>query len=200
MKTLLSITLCLFITLTAKAQTLEAPSVTEMMKAIEESSFKYKERGMIFGFNSIQSCLYQSEDFAIFKNYCYPVKKYPARGYTIISKKFGMIDLYEEKLPGVLKRDITITQFPEILAPYLSTPIPQTSLNGLSEMIEKMYYRFNPGCWSTNYGWDSNVPEYNCSNGADVVNMEAWGDETQSIVIDEATWFALMDSIERKLK
>lgn len=197
---ILTITLFAATTLTSLAQTLEAKSVLALMEKIGSSSFSYKERGKIFGFNSIQSCLYVSEDIAIFKNYCFPVRKYPARGYTIISKEFGMIDLYEENLQGILKRDIQITQFPENLAPYLTTPFPQSSLEGLSAMMEKIYYNFNPGCWSTNYGWESGIPEATCSHGSTVMHFESWATETQEMVREDADWANLMDSIDVKIR
>ena len=148
MKKLFIIAALILTTLTsAHAQKLEARSMNELMSEIENAEFTYKETGMIFGFVSIQSCLFVSKDIAIFKNYCFPVKKYPARGFTIISKKFGMIDLYEEQLDEtLLKRDIQITQFPEILSPYLGLPFPVATLTDLSTMIEKIHFKYNPGC------------------------------------------------------
>jgi hypothetical protein len=128
------------------------------------------------------------------------VRKYPARGFTIISKEFGMIDLYEENFQGILKRDIQITQFPEVLEPYLTTNFPQSTLKGLSAMMEKIYYNFNPGCWSTNYGWNSGVQEANCSGNTTVLDFEGWAAETQSIVIEEDTWLDLMETVDTKLK
>jgi hypothetical protein len=199
MKKLLSITLLLLTTLTVKAQTLEATSVTALMDEIKATDFQFKDRGMIFGFQTIQSCLYVSKDIAIIKNYCFPAKPYPARGYTIISKKYGMIDLYEEQMAGVLKRDVMITQFPEILAPYLSTAVPDTTTAGMSSMIEKMYNHYYPGCWSTNYSWDSEEATAACSN-VNVLNFDAWAKETQDIVNNEASWFGLMDAIQAKIQ
>lgn len=199
MKKLLSITL-LFLTFTSKAESLEAKSVVDLIRTIQESRFEFKERGKIFGFNSTQSCLWTSKEVAIFKNYCFPVRNYPARGYTIISKEFGMIDLYEEKLPGILKRDIQITQFPEILAPFLSTPVREATLKGLSSLIEKMHHNYFPGCWSTNFSQYSETNEALCSSGATVMNFEPWAAETQDIVMDEASWMDLMKAVESKLQ
>src|SRR5262245_35244115 len=152
MKKLFIIAALTLITLTeVNAQTLEAKSFKGLVELIKKSEFSYKEKGMIFGYVSTQSCLFVSKDIAIFKNYCFPVKEYPAKGFTIISKEYGMIDIYEENLPsGILKHDVLINQFPEVLAPYLSTAMESSTLDGLNDMIEKLYYQYNPACWSTN--------------------------------------------------
>ena len=71
---------------------------TELVREIEHAEFSYKETGLLFGFSSIKSCMYASHDIVIFKNYCSQRNNFPARGYTIISAKFGMIDIYEEKI------------------------------------------------------------------------------------------------------
>lgn len=199
MKKLLSITLLLVTTLTAKAQTLEAKSLKGLLGEIQSAKFQYKDRGMIFGFNTIQSCLYVSEDIAIIKNYCYPVKQYPARGFTIISKKYGMVDIYEETI-DVIKHDVVYTQFPEVMAPYLTTRIPDTTTEGMSDMIEKMYHRYYPGCWSTNYSWDLEAPTASCTSGYDIVNYDMWSQETQKIVNTDAEWMSLFNLINSKIQ
>lgn len=201
MKKLFIIAALILTTLTAQAQKLEANSMNELLSDIEKAEFTYKETGMIFGFISIQSCLFVSEDIAIFKNYCFPVKKYPARGFTIISKKYGMIDLYEEQLdPTLLKRDIQITQFPEILAPYLGLPFPVATLTDLSTMIEKIHFKYNPGCWSTNWSFYTETNDAACSVASEYVEgFDAWSAETQAITLDEASWLQLMDKINAKL-
>ena len=200
MKKLIIIAAFLLTTLSAHAQKLEAKSFNELLNAIESTEFTYKETGMIFGFISTQSCMFVSEDIVIFKNYCFPVRNYPARGFTIISKKFGMIDLYEEKLPGILKRDIQINQFPEILAPYLSLPFPVATLADLSSMIEKIHYQYNPGCWSTNYSFYTETNDAACSVAPEYVEgFDNWSSETQSIAMDETSWLKLMAAVNAKL-
>lgn len=202
MKKLFIIAALILNTLTlAHAQTLEAKSMQDLITTIENTDFTYKETGMIFGFISTQSCMYSSEDIIIFKNYCFPVRKYPARGYTIISKKFGMIDLYEEVVTDeLLKRDIQITQFPEILAPYLSLPFPIATLPDMSSMIEKVHFKYNPGCWSTNFSFYTETEDVNCTVAADYVQgFDAWAKETQSMTADLETWLGLMKAIDAKL-
>ena len=180
---------------------LEAKSVPALLKQIEQTQFTYVETGKMFGFVSTQSCMFESADLIVFKNYCFPARVYPAQGYTIISKEFGIIELYEEKMDSVLKRDIHISQFPAILAPYVNSPLPDLSLNDYSAMIEKMYNRYFPGCWSTNYSFYTETNDANCSRPVDtVIGFAQWAQETQDIVNDEVEWKALIKALNAKFK
>jgi hypothetical protein len=200
MKKLITAIVASFISLGASAQALEAKPFQDIVSAIQNADFHYQDRGMVFGFDSIQSCTYVSEEIVIVKNYCFPVRKYPARGYTIISKKFGMIDLYEEKIDDLLKRDIQITQFPEVMAPYLTTSLPQMTTEGLSGLIQKMYYKFYPACWSTSFSFYTESPDTNCSVSTEFVQgFDGWAKETQTILLDETSWLELVKAIDGKL-
>lgn len=200
MKKLISIVLGTLFSLSAGAQVLEAKSFNEIMDAVQKAEFQYVDRGMVFGFDTIQSCTYVSEEIAIIKNYCFPVKKYPARGYTIISAKYGMIDLYEERVDELLKRDIQITEFPELIIPYLTTPMPMHTTESLSGIIEKMYQRFLPGCWSTSFSFYTESPDVNCTVSTDYVQgFDSWAQETQTILLDETSWLELVKAIDGKL-
>lgn len=200
MKKLILLSLVLFTTL-SQAQSLTARPINELLDVIGKEQFTYKETGMAFGYISTQSCLYVSPKLIIFKNYCFPVREYPARGFTIISRKFGMIDLYEEKIPGLVKKDITISQFPEILLPYLSTAFPDVTLQGLNAMMEKVHYQYNPGCWSTNFSFYTETEDANCTiDTQNVSGFPDWSKETQEIVADEEVWNLLFDMIDSRLK
>ncbi len=200
MKNIIAIVLGTFFSLTAGAQVLQAKPFQEVIDAVQNANFRFVDRGMVFGFDTIQSCLYVSDEVIVVKNYCYPVKKYPARGYTIISAKFGMIDLYEEKIDDLLKRDIQYTQFPEIIQPYLTLPFPQQTTAGVSGIIEKMYNRFLPACWSTSFSFYTESPDVNCTVSTEYVQgFEAWAKETQTILLDETSWLELVKAIDRKL-
>jgi hypothetical protein len=201
MKTILLIITVLFTTLT-QAQVYEARPFGELFDRIQKADFTYKETGMIFGFMSVKSCLFASKDIVIFKNYCYPVKKYPARGYTIITRESGIIDLYEEQLDGgPLLREVVIEEFPVYLTPYLQESLPTYTLSDLDGIMRELYPRYNPGCWSTNFSKYTQAADFNCNQGLEnVINGSAWAQETQAIVNDEAAWFSLMDAVEAKLK
>lgn len=195
------ILLCtVFFTTLSWGQSLTLRPVNQLIDLIDGEEFTYKETGKLFSYISTQSCLYVSEKVVIFKNYCFPVRNYPARGYTIISAEFGMIDLYEETLPSGLKRDITLSEFPEILLPYLSTPFPMVTLPGMDAMMEKIHFMYNPGCWSTNLSFYTETKDANCTiNTNTVTGFDDWAVETQQIVGDEATWNLLFKKIESKL-
>lgn len=184
--------------LPALAAVLEAKPVSELIRLIESSKFSHKEDGLIFGFFSIQSCLYVSDNVVILKNYCVPAREYPAKGYTIISAEFGIIDLYQEELVAGLKRDVQITAFPDILKEYLGTPLAESKIQGLNEIIEKLYYQNVSACWSTNASYSTGLPVVACS-AENIVNFDAWAAETQSLTGDLPAWKKLMETIEMSL-
>lgn len=199
MKTILILSVLLFSTL-SNAQVLKAGSIPELVEKIKTTNFTYKETGKIFGFNSIHSCLFVSAEIVIFKNYCYPVRNYPARGYTIITREWGITKLYEEKVPGILIRDIGIDEFPVLVAPYLERNLPDYSLTELSGIIEELYPQYNPGCWSTNFSKYTETNDVNCSLAQEnVENYAQWAADTQAIVNDESAWFELINTIEARL-
>lgn len=187
-----------FAAIPALAVVLEAKPVGELIRLIERSKFIHKENGLIFGFVSTQSCLYVSENAIILKNYCLPARDYPAKGYTIISAEFGIIDLYQEKLEAGLKRDIQITAFPDILKEYLTTPMLDVKIQGLNEIIEKLYYQNGAACWSSNASYSTGLPVVQCS-AENIVNLEAWAAETQSLTGDLHAWKKLIESVETAL-
>lgn len=187
-----------FSALPALAVVLEAKPVEELIRLIERSKFSHKEDGLIFGFVSTQSCLYVSDNVVILKNYCLPARDYPAKGYTIISAEFGIIDLYQEELEAGLKRDVQITAFPDILKDYLGTPMLDSKIQGLNEIIEKLYYQNDAACWSTNASYSTGLPVVECSS-ENVVNFETWAAETQSLTGDLHAWKKLIESVEAAL-
>lgn len=198
LKILLS-TAPIFSTLPTYGSIFEAKPVSELVQMINDTSFTHKEDGLVFGFFSIQSCLYVSGEIVILKNYCVPAKDYPAKGYTIISPKFGIIDLYQEELGSVLKRDILISTFPDILKDYIKAPLNDSSINELNEIIEKLYYKNEPACWSTNASFATGQPVVQCSI-EQVLNFDLWATETQNLTGDLAAWKKLIESIEASLQ
>ncbi len=188
----------MFSTLSAQAVILEAKPVRDLIAFLQNAQFKYKETGMVFGFTTIQSCLYVSQDIVVLKNYCFPKKDYPAQGYTIISPKFGIIDLYQENLETVFKRDIQITTFPDILKDYLKAPLNNSDIAGLNKVIETLYYQYGPACWSTNASYSDLQPKVQCST-QEVVGFDLWAQETQNITGNLKSWKNLMQEVESRL-
>ena len=198
---ILAALLALTTTLGFARSELEAKSFPALLADIEGTTFTYSETGRMFGFVSTQSCMFKSSELIVFRNYCYPARNFPAQGYTIFSKEYGVIELYEEDKGSVLKRDVRIDQFPKLLAPYLESPLPSLTLADYSLILEKMYPLYLPGCWSTNYSDYTETADANCSKPTDgVVGFAQWSQETQAIVNDDGEWKALMKALDAKFK
>ncbi len=181
------------------AQPLQAQSILALLNTIETTRFEFKEKGLVFGYNSIHSCLYIGKDIVILKHYCYPEKNYPAKGYKVISGQFGVIDLYEEQLPnGANKRDILISTFGEDLKDYLSFDLDSSNVQNLNTLIEKLYYKNTPACWSSNYSFYTQQPEVTC-RAENVQNFELWSKETQVITGNKQIWQQMLRKIDSAL-
>jgi hypothetical protein len=185
----------------SQALVYEAKPLGDLTAKIQAAAFEHREDGLVWGFNSIKSCLYVSGEIAVLKNYCVPKKEYPAKGYTIFSKEFGIVDLYQEDLGPVIKRIAYITVFPAVLNAQVPGPVSAATIPGLNKVLESFYYQRTPACWSTNFSY-SEAPEAKC-NAGDIVNFEAWAGETQALANDPSAWDALIrkveDSITRRL-
>ena len=202
MKNIILAALCaLFITPAFAQSDYEATSFPALLEEIEATEFEYVENGMMFGFISIQSCMFKSENLIVFRNYCFPVRSYPAQGYTFFSREHGVIELYEESVDDLLKRDVNITQFPAIVGPYLGSALPSMSLKDYSLILEKMYPYYFPGCWSTNHSFYTDSKDVNCSKPTEgVVGFAQWAQDTQAIVNDKDAWVSLMKRLDQKFK
>lgn len=200
MKTLF-VGLALLLSLPGLAQTLEAKPFSALLEQIRQTEFTYQESGNIFPFETTKSCFYKSDTLLVFRNYCSTGHRYPAQGYFILSKDFGSIELYEEDLTAVLKRDIRINQFPSILAPFLARAPANLKLEDYSDFFYFLSNQRYPACWSTNYSYYTQGPDRNCNTAlTDIANLEAWTTETQTLLADEAAWRALLQELNAKFK
>lgn len=200
MKKLLATLLIILSTASAEATLLEAKPFRDLVAVLQSTELKYTETGMAFGFISIKSCVYTSEDMIVLKNYCFPKKNYPAKGYTIISPKFGIIDLYHEQLSEeILKRDVRIDVFPEPLAPYVKGSLKNLTLADINKIIETTHYKYGPACWSTNFSFYTEGPEVKC-NASEVTDFDNWALETQTLLADQKAWLTLIDQLETQFK
>lgn len=200
MKKLIILISLILLTSKAQAVLLEAKPFRDLVSVLQNTTFTYTETGMAFGFNTIKSCVFTSDQMVVIKNYCFPKRNYPAKGYTIISAKFGMVELYQEQLTeDLLKRDIRIDAFPEAIRPYLKDSLGKITLAELNKIIETLHYKYGPACWSTNFSFYTEGPDVAC-NAGDILDFEAWANETQTLTADQKGWLTLIDQLENQFK
>lgn len=198
MKTLIHLIVFSLLSINAHAVTLEAKPVKDLMKEIDTTTFRYTETGMAYGFVTIKSCVYTSPDMIVIKNYCSPKKDYPAKGYTIISKKFGLIEFYQEDIDSeILKRDVRIDGFPAVIAPYLKANLDGQKLTTINNFLESMNNKRDPACWSTNFSFYTESNEAACYE-ANISEFPEWETETQELTHDAKAWAQLIKTLETK--
>ena len=178
---------------------LTAKPIAEVIREIDATTYQFKESGMLFGYDSLESCLWVSEKTMIVQHYCYPAGNYPARSVSLWSADFGVIYLYEEKLSNIVKHDLLITDFPENLTDYLIPDFRQFTIARMTSVMEKLYNADLPGCWSTNYDFYTQAPDTGCYR-TDIASFPGWAQETQAIVGSNRDWQNLYRSILRKLR
>lgn len=198
MKTLIKIIFVSFFSINIQAATLTAAPIKDLMSAIDATTFAYTETGLAFGFMDIKSCVYTSSDMIVVKNYCSPKQNYSAKGYTIISKKFGLVEFYQEDLSNsLLKRDIRLDAFPESTAPYLKANLAGQKLTAINNFLDTMDKLRDPSCWSTNFSFYTNAPDVACYQ-TDISAYPAWAKETQALLLNQKEWSKLIRKLEKK--
>lgn len=186
-------------TLEAKAApTLTAKAVANVVSAVNGATFQFKERGPLFGYVDSESCLWASERVMIVQHYCGETN-IPAKGVTVWSPDFGMIYIYQEQFPNVMRREIGILQFPESLTAYLSPDFRTYSVAQVSSIMEKLYKSYLPACWSTNYDPYEQAAHVGCV-GTEISRYQPWSRETQRIVASAAEWANLWRLLEAKMR
>lgn len=199
MKNITTLLISLLFMSQAKAQLLEAKPVALAIQQALSARLVLKDIEKVTGFYSTKSCLYVSDQIIVLKNYCVPRKEYPAKSYTIVSPKFGIIDLYQEEVDETLqKRDVRISTFPVPLTEAIRRKLKDyktvADINALFEKVKN-----GPGCWSTNFSFYTQEAEASCNVTA-VQDLELWIDETQNLTADQKAWANVMNSLDQKFK
>ena len=198
MKTLIQLIVICLLSINAQALALTAPPVKDLMAEIAITKFKYTESGLAYGFVIIKSCVYTSPDMIVLKNYCYPKKDYSAKGYTIISKKFGLVEFYQEEINAdILKRDVALNGFPEMIAPFLNANLSRQKLTTINNFLKSYNAKLDPACWSTNYSFHTNAEDVACYK-TDIAEYPAWSEETQTLLSNQKDWLQLIKTLEAK--
>ncbi|MCB0385151.1 MAG: hypothetical protein KDD43_07140 [Bdellovibrionales bacterium] len=173
---------------------LTAYPVSEVVQDTLSAPVELKDQAMVFGYYSIQSCLYANKDVTVIRHYCYPAKSYPARSYTLFSKKWGVVHFYEEDLGNVIKREILIEVFPEDFNQYVTGDFSDWRIEDWNKVYEYFYKAPNSACWSTNYSQYTEQPESRCYQD-DIDNYRHWSKESMALVSDPSRWDQMMSEL-----
>ena len=182
----------------ANADSLTALPLNEVLAQMESTNLTPLGHGMVFGFESIESCLFGGEDLLVTVNYCYPKRNYPARSVVFWSKRFGVIELYEETLsPKITKRDVRINEFPELVQNIFSLDFGSINFETVNSVSRKLYERDNPACWVTNFDQNEEAPSADCRK-ADPKLFEPWIENSRKLVDLPRAWNEAFSRVSRK--
>ena len=168
-------------------------------QVIEETlsqEVEFRDQAMVFGYYSIQSCLYSGVEVSVLQHYCFPKRNYPARSFTLISKTFGVVYLYEEDLGPIVERRVVIRVFPEDFNAHVAGPIDQWMIEDWNKVYSHFYNQPNVACWSTNYSRYQQGPDSRCTNG-DIADFKSWSDETMALTADPKQWDQVFELLNR---
>jgi hypothetical protein len=79
-------------------------AIQEIVSNLQEVEWVYQGRQVLNGYGSTESCLYTSDKAVLLEHYCWPKRKYPAKSVTILSREWGVTQLYQETLDGKTER------------------------------------------------------------------------------------------------
>ena len=168
-----------------------------MLDTISSAQFKYQDTDLYFGFDSIKSCLFVSDEILVLKNYCSPKGNYPAKGYTFFSPKFGVVEFYQETLSGVEKHDIEITVFSSDLRERLKGDLASMKIADINSVMNYFYHRNHGACWSSNFSFYTQKPDVACNSAAGpVVGFDEWAKESQTLTADKAQWTKIISILD----
>lgn len=185
----------------AYAQNSAFQPMSVIRQAVLDSEFTYVDHGLLFGFNSLESCVWISERIVAVQHYCFPAGSYVARSLALWSLDFGVVEFYEEDLGSVSKRDITLEEFPASLNGFLPNDLSFVRASTISSLREKFYNQENPACWVTNYDWYTNgAPAVGCYLFSAANIPSEWKAEAQNLTGNAAAWNMFYEEILAKLR
>ncbi|MCC7404618.1 MAG: hypothetical protein IT288_09505 [Bdellovibrionales bacterium] len=176
------------------AQARTAVPVAEVIRQMAAQSLPRQDQALVFGYDSLQSCLYSNDHLSVFRHYCYPVGSYPARAYTVISPELGAIYFYEEDLGDTVLREIAIEIFPDDLPLYGEESFAGWKIKDWNGLFSFFYDAQNAACWATNYSRYTKQPEARCYQD-DISNYPAWSQEAMAIVSDVNAWNQILETL-----
>ncbi len=172
-------------------------SIEELTQTIEANRFVLKEKAILSGYFSTQSCVWVSENMIVLEHYCSKEAKYPAKSLSVWSKKFGWIQFYEEDLGANLERDIRLNEFADTFATHLPDDMTTLTVAEINSIIDTVYPEYNPACWSTNFDRNTELPQSACYR-TEVEEHRMWLEEAQNIVNTPA-WSDYWNRIKQQI-
>jgi hypothetical protein len=166
----------------------------ELQKIVLDENYTFHSRGKIFGYVSTESCLYIGKKVAILRHYCFPVKNYPAKNFTIIHKDLGIWEFYQEDLGKTQRRRVTLDTFPEDLKLYFDGKVEELTITNTSQLIETMYYDYLPACWSANNSPYQDGEVTDCYE-TDIYNYPFWSKTTLNLALQKMDWDAWIEKL-----
>ena len=174
---------------TAEREVPPIAGIDSVLDYVAERDFVYLGKTLLFGYDSLESCVWGAADALLVKHYC-DARNIPARALTLWSRDLGTIELYEEKFTTVVKRDWIQDEFPAALAGYFPADWRDVEPAELSSIMEKLYRRSNPACWSTSFSYYTQAPEAKCYL-TEISRYRDWAADTQAMVNDPQAWAAV---------
>ncbi|MCB0393430.1 MAG: hypothetical protein KDD25_02655 [Bdellovibrionales bacterium] len=175
----------------------ETPYFSDVLSDLDAQNVIYIGHARLHDFFSTETCVYLGEDFALLKHYCYPKRKYPARSFTIISKRFGTIYFYEEDVGADdTVRSLSLSNFASDVEKYFPDLSNGTTIQEIDLAREAIYKEFLPACWTSidREGHRSGCLELEPSD------FGHWFLETEPTVLDIQKWNELFEILDQKAK
>jgi hypothetical protein len=169
-------------------------SIESVIKDILSEKLIFSEQALIYGFISVESCLYKKSGMLILEHYCHPRRSYVARSFTVITKDLSVMSFYEEKFDDGLYRDISLSVFPEDWKAVYSGAVEDLNIASLNKIYEHFSKNSKGGCWSNN----NQTRNFGC-HLKDASKLENWFSESQKLVDSQSEWRELFQAVEANL-
>jgi hypothetical protein len=168
-------------------------TVPEILQIVNGANFTYRGKAILSGYSSTESCLYTSDEIAVLVNYCGKSKTYPARSITIMSRDFGLLRFYEEKIDQDFYRVIRLNVFNGELKSVLPIRAADITLAQADQSYALLSDFRLPVCWSSNQ-----VPGDGC-NAFDMKQMSDWHSANKIYFSSQSEWNQTFSQILARL-
>jgi len=197
----LSFALSLAVNTTGSAATdvgnLKPSAIQDIVTNLQDVVWTYQGRQVLSGYGSTESCLYTSDQAVLLEHYCWPKRKFPAKSVTILSREWGVSQLYQETFEGKTERIFRARGFSGELNNILNKNPQKINFAQINKALELLSGLKTPVCWSANRPAPDDVGCLNFSESFTHEAVRPWWSETQNIVQDEKKWEALFNYLKK---